>query len=49
MLEALGIEDGYVQDLEPGAEWLPDFARDRPFSAGLSKMVWHARDGAPAG
>jgi putative pyruvate formate lyase activating enzyme len=48
-LEELGIEDGFVQDLEPGNEWLPDFTRDRPFSAELSRMVWHARDGAPAG
>jgi putative pyruvate formate lyase activating enzyme len=46
-LEELGIEDGYVQELVPGTEWLPDFARERPFSAELSRMVWHARDGAP--
>jgi putative pyruvate formate lyase activating enzyme len=48
-LEELGIEDGFVQDLEPGTEWLPDFTRERPFSAELSRMVWHARDGAPTG
>jgi putative pyruvate formate lyase activating enzyme len=48
-LEELGIEDGYVQELAPDAEWLPDFTRERPFSAGLSRMVWHARDGAPTG
>jgi putative pyruvate formate lyase activating enzyme len=48
-LEELGIEDGFVQDFEPGTEWLPDFTRDRPFSAELSRMVWHARDGAPTG
>jgi putative pyruvate formate lyase activating enzyme len=48
-IEELGIEDGFVQDLEPGTEWLPDFARERPFSAELSRMVWHARDGAPTG
>jgi putative pyruvate formate lyase activating enzyme len=48
-LEDLGIEDGYVQELVPGTEWLPDFARERPFSAELSRMVWHARDGAPSG
>lgn len=47
-LEEHGIEDGYVQELVPGTEWLPDFARERPFSAELSRMVWHARDGAPA-
>jgi putative pyruvate formate lyase activating enzyme len=48
-LEDLGIEDGYVQDLVPGTEWLPDFSRERPFPSPLSRMVWHARDGAPAG
>ncbi len=48
-LEELGIEDGFVQDLEPGTEWLPDFMRERPFSAELSRMVWHAGDGAPTG
>ena len=48
-LEELGIEDGYVQELVPGTEWLPDFTRERPFSAELSRMVWHARDGAPTG
>ena len=44
-----GIEDGYVQELVPATEWLPDFTRERPFSAELSRMVWHARDGAPKG
>jgi putative pyruvate formate lyase activating enzyme len=48
-LEELGIEDGYVQELEPGTEWLPDFERERPFSAELSRMIWHARDGAQTG
>ncbi len=48
-LEELGIEDGYVQELVPDTEWLPDFTRERPFSADLSRMVWHARDCSPAG
>jgi putative pyruvate formate lyase activating enzyme len=48
-LEEHGIEDGYVQELVPGTEWLPDFTRERPFSADLARMVWHARDGAPPG
>jgi putative pyruvate formate lyase activating enzyme len=48
-LEDLGIEDGFVQELVPGTEWLPDFTRGQPFSAERSRMVWHARDGAPAG
>jgi putative pyruvate formate lyase activating enzyme len=48
-LEELGIEDGFVQDLEPGTDWLPDFTRERPFSAERARMVWHARDGVPTG
>lgn len=46
-LAELGIESGYVQELAPDAGWLPDFTRERPFSAALSRTVWHARDGAP--
>lgn len=48
-LDGLGIDDGYAQELVPGDEWLPDFSRERPFSAELSKMIWHALDGAPKG
>jgi putative pyruvate formate lyase activating enzyme len=49
VLGEMGIEDGYVQELVPGTEWLPDFTRERPFPSQLSRMVWHARDGAPGG
>lgn len=45
-LEELGIEDGYVQELAPDAAWLPDFTRERPFSAALARVVWHAREAA---
>lgn len=48
-LDGLGIDDGYVQELVSGSEWLPDFSLERPFSAELSRMVWHARDGSPKG
>ena len=47
MLEDLGIDDGYYQEPVPDAGWLPDFTRARPFSSGLSRMVWHFRDGPP--
>ena len=47
MLEELGIEDGFFQEPVPDSGWLPDFAKARPFSSGLSRMVWHFRDGPP--
>jgi len=47
MLEELGIDDGYFQEPVPDSGWLPDFRRPRPFSSGLSRMVWHHRDGPP--
>jgi putative pyruvate formate lyase activating enzyme len=49
MLEELGIDDGYYQEPVPDGTWLPDFTRARPFSSGLSRMVWHFRDGPPVG
>lgn len=45
MLEELNIEEGFLQELEPGDEWLPDFSRAQPFSSALSKPVWHWREG----
>jgi putative pyruvate formate lyase activating enzyme len=47
MLEELGIDDGFYQEPVPDGSWLPDFTRTRPFSSGLSRMVWHFRDGPP--
>jgi putative pyruvate formate lyase activating enzyme len=41
ILDALSIEDGYVQEPETDAEWLPDFVAARPFPSGRSKVVWH--------
>ncbi len=48
-LDELAIEDGFFQEPVPDAGWLPDFSRAKPFSSGLSRMVWHHADGAPAG
>lgn len=39
-LDEYGIEDGFVQDLVPGTDWLPDFRNANPFSSDLSKIVW---------
>ena len=45
-LEELGIEEGFVQEDDPGADWLPDFSRPSPFPSALSRVVWHAEGGA---
>lgn len=44
-LSELGIEDGYCQELVPGADWLPDFRRANPFPVGMALPVWHWREG----
>jgi putative pyruvate formate lyase activating enzyme len=40
-LDEFGIDDGFVQDLVPGNDWLPDFNRENPFGSSLSRMIWH--------
>lgn len=45
MLEELGIEDGFYQELVGDTEWLPDFDRTQPFSSSLAKPVWHWKTG----
>lgn len=40
MLEEFGINDGFVQDLLPGDDWLPDFRQSNPFSSDLSRILW---------
>ena len=40
MLDEFGIDDGFCQELLTGSEWLPDFARQNPFSSELSFPVW---------
>jgi len=36
------IEDGFIQELETGNDWLPDFTEKEPFAADLSRVVWKA-------
>jgi putative pyruvate formate lyase activating enzyme len=36
----LSLDDGYVQELVPDDEWLPDFEKENPFGAELSVPVW---------
>jgi putative pyruvate formate lyase activating enzyme len=49
ILAELGIDDGFYQEPIPDNGWLPDFTRPRPFSSGLSQMLWHWSDGPAAG
>lgn len=44
-LDSLEIENGFLQELNPDSEWLPDFSRVQPFSSSLAKPVWHWRCG----
>jgi putative pyruvate formate lyase activating enzyme len=44
-LEELGIEEGFIQEPEPGSEWLPDFSRPNPFPEGQARPVWRYTDG----
>jgi putative pyruvate formate lyase activating enzyme len=43
-LDEFNIEDGFIQELVTGSEWLPDFSRANPFSSELSVPVWHFKD-----
>ena len=47
-IEELGIEEGFIQEPEPGSEWLPDFSRPAPFPEGQARAVWHFSDGPVA-
>jgi len=40
-LGELGIEEGFIQEPEPGSEWLPDFSRRDPFPESQARAVWH--------
>jgi putative pyruvate formate lyase activating enzyme len=44
-LAEFGIEDGYCQELVPGADWLPDFERANPFPPDMAVPVWHWKNG----
>lgn len=41
LLEELGIDSGFYQELVEDTEWLPDFTNTQPFSSALAKPVWH--------
>lgn len=41
LIDEFDLGEGFYQELVPGSEWLPDFARTNPFSAELSRPVWH--------
>ena len=45
MLEAINIEEGFLQELNPDDEWLPDFSERQPFSSALAKPVWCWKEG----
>jgi putative pyruvate formate lyase activating enzyme len=47
-IERLGLEDGFIQDLEETDDWLPDFSRSNPFPPGFAEPVWHADFGFAA-
>ena len=44
-LDEFGLEDGYVQELATGDDWLPDFRRSNPFGSELSRILWHWTEG----
>ncbi len=48
MLDSLQIDNGFLQELNPDSEWLPDFSRTQPFSSSLAKPVWHWKQGFTA-
>ncbi len=41
-LEALDMEDGFIQELEEADDWIPDFSRNNPFPPGFAEPVWRA-------
>jgi len=43
LLDELGIEEGLIHDVEEDNSWEPDFLRNPPFPASLSRTVWHYR------
>ena len=46
LLELYGIENGFIQELEDTAEWIPDFRNTVPFPGGAEdKTIWHWKKG----
>ncbi len=39
-LDEIGIEEGFVHDVEEDSEWLPDFTKEKPFPPELCKPFW---------
>jgi putative pyruvate formate lyase activating enzyme len=39
----LGLDEGFVQEYDPGDEWFPDFSLENPFSSKLARTVWSWR------
>jgi len=44
-LEEYGLEEGFIQELVTGSDWLPDFNNLSPFSSELSRPLWHWKEG----
>ena len=42
-VEDLGIEEGYIQDLETDRSWLPDFNRRNPFPSHTARTIWTSK------
>ena len=41
VLEELGIEDGFVQELEDNVDWIPDFTLSNPFPSSFATPLAH--------
>ena len=39
-IDELGIEEGFVQEMDSGVEWLPDFRKVNPFPDNQAVPVW---------
>ncbi len=39
LLDELGIEEGFVQELGENVSWIPDFTRDNPFPEGFAEPL----------
>jgi putative pyruvate formate lyase activating enzyme len=44
-VDELGIEEGFIQELEKNTFWFPDFTRQNPFPIDQSHPIWHWRKG----
>ncbi len=44
LIEELGVDAGFYQELVEGTDWLPDFSLRQPFSSALARPLWHWAD-----